>query len=251
MSIAKMLYPSGDGDDCYYHNGIAIGIVTDLNDPEKLGRVKVKLLMRDSSAYETGYIRVMTPMTGKQWGMFFFPEVGDEVIIAFAGGDIMRPYVLGALWNQTYKPPSEIADGNNHTRTIKTKSGHQLIFHDEKGKEHIEIHTPQSLRLILDDETGCIEMKDKDKKEFIKIDSKNGAITLYAEKKIVIKTGNTSIEMDGNANKMKIEASQSIQIKAQQISMEATAGLQLKSSSNIQIKSDGPVSVKGAVAKIN
>ena len=52
--------------------GLMPAVVTDIDDPDKLGRVKVKLLNRDTTEYETDFIRVMTPMTGQQWGMFFF-----------------------------------------------------------------------------------------------------------------------------------------------------------------------------------
>lgn len=251
MSIAKMLYPQSENDDSYYCNGILVGVVTDINDPEKLGRVKVKLLMRDSSAFETDFVRVMTTMSGKQWGNFFFPEVGDEVIVAFAGGDLTRPYVLGSLWNQEYKPPVEIQSGKNDIRQIKTKSGSLLTFCDEDGKERIEQITPKSLCVMLNDENEVIEIKDKGGKNIVKIDSKNGIVTVNAEKKIVIKTGNASIEMDGSANTIVLESSQSLKMKSQQISIEAKGGLQMKSSGNINIKSDGPVNIKGAVAKIN
>lgn len=252
MSIAKLLYNEFDMNSNFYFNGgIAVGIVTDINDPEKLGRIKVKLLMRDSSEFETDFIRIMTPMTGKEWGMLFFPEIGDEVIVAFAGGDIARPYVLGSLWNQEYKPPVEIKDGKNDIRQIKTKSGNTLTFTDEKDKEKIQINTPKSLNIIMDEENEVITLNDKDKKNILKIDSKNGIVTINAEKKIVIKTGNASIELDGNSNQIIMESTQMIQLKSQQISIEAKSALQMKASSNINLKSDGPVNIKGAVVKVN
>ncbi len=251
MGIVKDFYDNAEQYENYYFNGIAVGVVTDIDDPEKRSRLKVKILMRDSSEFETDYIRVMTPMTGKEWGMFTFPEVGDEVILAFAGGDMTRPYVLGSLCNQDYKAPIEIQDGKNITRQIKTKCGHELTFHDEDGKEHIEVKTPKSLTILVDDEAEKIELRDKNQKNLMKIDSKNGIVTINAEKKIVIKTGNATIEMDGSSNQITMESNQSIQLKSQQISINAKGSLELKASSNMNIKTDGVLSMKGAVAKLN
>lgn len=250
MSITELFF-EGENKDKQLFAGVTVGVVTDINDPEKLGRVKVKLLDRDTSEFETDYIRVMTPMTGAQWGMFFFPEIGDEVLVAFGGGDLTRPYILGSLWNQNNKPPVEIQDSKNDIRKIKTKSGHELIFKDEESHETIEIKTPKLLTISMDDEKEVIQVKDKEGKNILKIDSANGIVTILAEKKISIKTGNSSIDMDGDSNRIVIESNQSLQLKSQQISIEAKSGLDIKASSNMNIKSDGPLSLKGAVIKAN
>lgn len=246
-----MFLSQWDTDSQFYAYGVAVGVVTDINDPEKRGRLKVKLIARDTSEYETDYIRVLTPMCGKQWGSFFFPEVGDEVLVAFGGGDISRPYVLGSLWNENDKPPVEIKDGKNDIREIKTKSGHILKFLDEKDKEEILITTPKYLTISMNDEKEVIAVQDKEGKNILKIDSKNGAVTVNADKKIILKTGNASIEMDGSNNQITIESNQSIRLKSQQISIEAKGGIDMKASSNINVKSDGPLSLKGAVIKAN
>ena len=38
---------------------------------------------------------------GKDRGQLMLPQVGDEVLVGFEGGDPHKPYVLGALWNGT------------------------------------------------------------------------------------------------------------------------------------------------------
>ena len=121
MSILKALSEEKQQYPFSSFLGIMPAVITDIDDPEKLGRVKVKLLNRDTSEYETDFIRIMTPMTGQQWGMFFFPEVGDEVLVGFSGGEIARPYVLGALWNKNNTPPVTIENKENKLRKIKTK----------------------------------------------------------------------------------------------------------------------------------
>ncbi len=251
MSMSDIFDNTGDytsPNDC---SGVMPAVVTSIDDPDKLGRVKVKLLNRNTSDDETGFIRVMTPMVGAQWGMFFLPEVGDEVLVAFSGGDIARPYVLGSLWNQKKKPPVEIKDQKNDLRKIKTKSGHELNFYDENGKETIQLLTPKGLEMKLDDEKETIILKDKNTKNVIKIDVKNGMVTVESEKKISITAGNSKILLDGTGNTVSIESAQSLKIKSQQVSIEAQGALNLKSTGSLNVSADGPLSLKGAITKIN
>ncbi len=79
-------------------NGVVIGIVTNNNDPQGMGRVRVRFPWRGDDD-ESYWARVATMMAGKDRGTFFLPEVDDEVLVAFDHGDINHPYVIGALWN--------------------------------------------------------------------------------------------------------------------------------------------------------
>lgn len=249
MSITDIL---GNADDLrHVFVGVTVGIVTDIDDPDKLGRIKVKLLNRDKSTDETDFIRIASPMVGRQWGMFFFPEVGDEVLVAFGHGNIERPYVIGSLWNQNYKPPVEIQEKQNKERIIKTKSGHELIFHDEDQKDSIEIHTPKKLTVRLDDANEIISIKDKMGNNIMKIDAKNGIITVTAEKQLEVESGNAFMKLDATTNKITIESPQSLHIKSQQINIESTGTLNLTATSSINIKSDSATKIKGASIKLN
>src|SRR5690242_926559 len=103
-------------------NGIVIGLVKDLEDPQNLGRVRVTFPYLDDQLSD--WARLVTPMAGKDRGVFFRPEVGDEVLVAFELGDVRRPYVLGALWSTTDTPPPD--DGkakDNNWRFIKSRKG--------------------------------------------------------------------------------------------------------------------------------
>ena len=231
--------------------GLMPAVVTDIDDPDKLGRVKVKLLNSDTTEYETDFIRVMTPMTGQQWGMFFFPEVGDEVLVGFSNGEMAKPYVLGMLWNQNNKPPVTIENKENMIRKIKTKHGHELIFQDKQEEDFIQINTPQKLEIKLEDKNQMIYIKEKNGKNIIKIDGKNGIVTINAEKKIDIASGNSRMTLDGEGNKVTISSGQAIEIKATQIVLDAKSTLDLKASGTVTVKADGPANIKGAVVKLN
>jgi type VI secretion system secreted protein VgrG len=45
------------------------------------------------------WVRVATPVAGQNWGSVFTPRLGQEVLVAFANGDIERPLVVGSAYN--------------------------------------------------------------------------------------------------------------------------------------------------------
>ncbi len=105
MSIIDLLKEeSSKSDDKMY--GLTLGIVTNTEDPENLGRVKVQLLLRDTSDNETDWIRVAVPFAGNKMGAYFIPDVDDEVLVGFINGDIHKPFVMAGLWNTKNKTPS-------------------------------------------------------------------------------------------------------------------------------------------------
>src|SRR5689334_14892537 len=86
-------------------NGVVIGIVADLDDPENLGRVRLKLPHLGGEL--TDWTRLATPMGGKGRGLFCRPEKDDEVLILYEHGDPRRSYVVGSLWSREDRPPDD------------------------------------------------------------------------------------------------------------------------------------------------
>lgn len=236
------------GGDAPSLAGVCPAVVTNINDPDKLGRVKVKLLNLDLPDYETDFIRVMTPMSGAGWGMLFFPNVGDEVLVAFCGGDISRAYVLGSLWNKNFKTPAEIKE-DNPIRMIQTKAGHKLVFDDSDGKEKIILQTKNELLIKLDDEKNCITVQDKGGKNLIKVDSANGTITIQADKKVNISAGSTKIIMESGGS-LSVSSDSSAKIKSSKITVSGDSA-EVKGGSSLKLSSGGQASLKGAAVKIN
>lgn len=135
------------------NNGVVIGIVTDLQDDDGLGRVKVKYPTLDDQ--ESEWARLVAPMAGKNRGTFFRPEVGDEVLVAHELNEPRRPYVLGSLWSSEDTPPPD--DGNakqNNWRFIQSRSGHRILLDDTSGGERIEILDKDGARKVLIDSSG-------------------------------------------------------------------------------------------------
>lgn len=116
--------------------GPTTGTVVDNNDPEHMGRIKVRLRWLDEGD-TTRWLRMMMPYTGNSRGVMFLPEIDDEVVVSFELGDPERPIVLGSLWNGKDKA---LSVDNNEAKRIVTRSGNTIQFFDEDGKnERIEI----------------------------------------------------------------------------------------------------------------
>lgn len=130
--------------------GVVIGLVSNIGDPEGLGRVKVSFPWLDES-HESDWARLALPWAGNGRGVFAALEVGDEVLVAFEHGDMARPYIVGCLWNGRDKPPAAaVAEGRRlillHTageqmislddvaRTIEVKNGAQRVTLDGAGR---------------------------------------------------------------------------------------------------------------------
>ena len=138
---------------------MAIGIVTDNQDPADLGRVKIKLptLADDQTTF---WSRVAAPGAGAERGMQFIPEVEDEVLIGFPFGDISTPIVIGGLWNGVDKPPlttsKAIVGGKVEKRVIKSRTGHTITLDDASSGGGITIEDPKGNKIFLDTQKNSL-----------------------------------------------------------------------------------------------
>lgn len=135
--------------------GVYPALVTDVQDPDGQGRVKVSLPFVNGAEgpQAAAWARLATFMAGADRGSWFIPEVNDEVLVAFLAGDARHPVVIGALWNGVDAPP-ETMDANNNLRSITSRSGHRLLFDDSLAAEKVVLETQGGHRLELDDAAG-------------------------------------------------------------------------------------------------
>jgi uncharacterized protein involved in type VI secretion and phage assembly len=194
--------------------GIVVGIVTNNQDPDNMGRVKVKFPWL-SDTDESYWARLATPMAGKDRGIYVLPDIDDEVLIAFEHGDVRFPYILGALWNGQDNPPEQNSDGKNNIRMIKSRSGHIIRLNDEDGKETIEII-------------------DKSGKNSIAIDTANNAIAITSDKDITLKATNGTIKLE-----------------AQKVEIKSSTDTKIEASAGMDIKATGTMNVRGATINLN
>ena len=95
---------AGSGEAPSRIDGVTLGVVTDTDDPDGLGRVKVRLQWL-SQCVETAWARIAVPWAGRNRGSYLPPEVGDDALVAFQHGDVRFPYVVGFLWSEQASPP--------------------------------------------------------------------------------------------------------------------------------------------------
>ena len=224
--------------------GVTPAKVTDIGDPEKMGRVKVEILNMGTKGQTTDFIRVVSPMAGKNCGIQFLPEVGDEVLVAFCGDGMSQPYVIGSLYSNRneYKLPSPMGkDIPNDIRMIKTKSGHTITFGDKKGEENIEIKSAKEMVIKIDDKENSIKISDKDGKNLMTLNAANGTISITADQKLELKAAGSGITMDNNG--VQIKSGNKLDMTGQQVSINGKGSLNLTSS--------GPTNVKGSIVQVN
>lgn len=226
-------------------------------DDKHPGMVKVELFLGEEGRNQSDWLRVSQPYAGKGYGNYFLPEIGDEVVVAFNQGSRDNPIVLGSLWNQVDTVPTDTAVEQNTIKRIQTKGGHQIIFNDEGGKESITIQTPKALTLLLDDENDIISLSDGDGKNMVTIDGSSGAVTVQADKKLVLDVGGSGLTIDGTGksatlkmDNITVEASQGLTLKGQNIKVDG-AMVAVAASGNGEFTASGILTLKGAMAKIN
>jgi uncharacterized protein involved in type VI secretion and phage assembly len=229
--------------------GLVVGVVTNIQDPENLGRVKVKLTVRDDDNNESAWARVLAPFAGSKMGAYFLPDVDDEVVVAFLGGQLEKPIVIGAVWNKSSKPPVGHDEGKNKTKVIKTKTGHELTFFDD-DEGSVELKTAAGQKVTMDDKAKKLIVSDSSGGNTVSILEKSGTIQIKADSKIEIKAGSASLIIDGKAGKISMQGN-NINAKGVQIEMKADATLSLKSDGMLEAKSSGITQVKGNPVSIN
>jgi uncharacterized protein involved in type VI secretion and phage assembly len=145
-----------DGDAPRYF-GVFPAIVTDIVDPEKLGRIQVKFpsLGGDGEAVRA-WATLVTPYADDDQGFEVLPAVDTQVVVSFEAGDLRRPYIMGSTWNGSEAMPEPPASPNNK-RLIKTRSGSLLEFDDTDGAAKVTISMSSGHKVVLDD--GAQEVK--------------------------------------------------------------------------------------------
>jgi uncharacterized protein involved in type VI secretion and phage assembly len=214
--------------------GLVVGLVTNINDPEERGRIKVKFPWL-SDDVESAWARIASPGAGPDRGLYWLPEVNDEVLLGFEHGDPNRPYVLGSLWNGQDNPPIPLSEalenGKIRHRIFQTRLGHKISLIDG-SKQSILLETVDGHLLALEDEDRRIRLTTANGLALVLDDSSN-EISLDSQGTLNIKSG-TNLTIEAGAN---------LELKGQTFSLSSSATGEVKAGANLD--------VKGAVVKIN
>lgn len=136
---------------------LVVGEVTNNDDPEHQGRVRVRFPTL-SDQDESSWARLAAPGAGARRGLQWSPSVGDEVLVGFEYGDVHRPVVLGGLWNRTDPPPeaAPATDGEVRTRVMATGTDHRLEMVDDPGRVTLTLGDAASEVTLTEAETRVV-----------------------------------------------------------------------------------------------
>ena len=199
--------------DLAYIPGVVVGVVTNNQDPDGMGRVKVRLPAL-SDTDESNWARIASPMAGKDRGVYFLPEIDDEVLVAFEHGNPSFPLILGALWNGQDSPPAKNEDGKNDVRVIKSRSGHVIRLTDKDNEAKIEIIDNSGKNsLVFDTAANLVKIESS---QDITLSAANGTIKLEAKAIEIVASGTATVEARSNLD---VKASGALALKGATIDL--------------------------------
>lgn len=220
-------------------------------DPDGAFRVKISLPNLDGDASPI-WARLLHPYASDKAGLFFYPELQDEVLVGFLGQDPRNAVILGGLYSKKRQPPFEIPDDTNPNKGIKTPNALSLSF-DDKDKV-IKIETPAGQVVTLSDKDKSIVLEDQHGN---KLSTDDGGITLDSSKDISIKAkGNISMEATGNieaksTGNTAIKATGNFEASGMKVDLKAQTSLSAQGTASAELKASGMITVQGAMVKIN
>jgi uncharacterized protein involved in type VI secretion and phage assembly len=202
-----------------------VALVTNVKDPEKQGRVKLKFPWL-SDTYESDWARVVQAGAGDKRGLLVLPEVNDEVLVGFEHGDVRWPYVIGGIYNGVDKPEPDdkLLDGSGgkvNRRWFRSRRGHLLSFDDA-------------------DDGGGIVLETSDGKQVVSLNAAKTRVHVTSGGDILIEGGGKiTIKAGGD---LAIEAKTALSLKGQKVSVSGD--------STVEVKSSGSMSVEGSTVGV-
>jgi type VI secretion system secreted protein VgrG len=260
---ATVKVPPYTNPQVYRDAGPQTAVVKENHDKDGGGRVKVHFPWQKSSEM-TPWVRITTAHAGKDKGMHFIPEVDEEVLVDFEGGDIEKPFITGSVYHGNAK--SGKGDKDNTIKMLMTKSGNAIIFNDEEGSIKI-LDKKGSTIYIKGDDT--IEVTSKKKvtvnSKDVEVNADNN-ITLNAKKDIVLNaqgaikaTAMKDVKIASSTDKVAIEGMQDVSVKSTMaVKIEATTEFKAKGTVGatveglkLDLKGTAMASLQAALVKIN
>lgn len=214
--------------------------IIDNHDPNGMGRVKVAFAWQKEKGGNTPWIRMINPHSGNGKGFYFIPEVGEEVLVGFEGGNAEKPFVLGSMYNGPGK--STQGDASNNFKAIQTRGGHMIKFDDSDGAEMITISDKNGNTVVLNTNEKSITINSPEK-----IDIVSKEINIIGENNVNISSKATA--MDGS-DSVTISSKTQVETGAPSVSITGEKDVAIDS---MQVNMSGSVTtnVKGTILNLN
>ena len=231
--------------------GLTLGIVAQNYDKDMPGRLCVSVPVRDKDANKLQWARLVMPSGGKDWGSYFMPEIGDEVVLAFENGNIEKPFVMGCTCLENSHFLVGAVDEKNQYKQIMTKNGSTILFEDNKegegDKDKITLITAKKRHsIVLDNENKKIVIQDEKGKNRFEMLTEKGQIKIVSEKSLDILVSDTiKIHLNGETGAVSIKANELNVKVSKQLKMESDGGFTGKGA-NVKVEGTSTVKVESA-----
>ena len=224
--------------------GLQTGVVQKIDgDPAGEFRVYVTLPLLQASGDLGVWARLGSFYASNGIGAEFYPEIGDEVVVAFMNDDPRFPAIVGSLYSKGRAPPVPPAAANNQ-KSIVTKSKLRIDFFEDK--KAVEISTPKGQSVRIDDNAGTIVVKDSNKNTAT---FASGGITLDSGANITLTAkGNINITAQGN---LALKAQANVTVDGLQIAQKAQTSFSAEGTAEAKLTASGMLTIQGAMVKIN
>ena len=224
--------------------GIQIGTVKQIQeDPGKQFRVLVTVPTVDSEGHAL-WARLARPYATNNAGWFFYPEVGDEVLLAFLDGDPRYPVIIGSLHSGPRPPPLPVEKPNNQ-KGIVTRAQLKVLFDEEK--KIITLRTPAGNTAVLSDDAKSITLTDENGNS-----AKLGTdgITLTSASNIVLKAAQ-NISLTADAGTVTVKGTQGVTVSGLTVSLTADTEFSATGNASAKLTASGQTQIQGAMVMIN
>lgn len=224
--------------------GLQIGVVKQIDsDPANQFRVLVTVPTIDSTGQGL-WARLARPYATTNAGNFFYPEVGDEVVLAFLDDDPRFPVIVGSLYSSQLAAPFT-PDAKNSTKAIITKAQLKVLFDEEK--KVLTLSTPGGQTVVLSDDQKSITLTDQNSNS-VKLGT--DGITLTSASDVVIKAAQ-NITLEAQSGSLSAKGTQGVTVTGLKISLSADTEFAASGNASAALTASGETTVKGAVVMIN
>lgn len=230
--------------------------------PKGSVRVRVKLMQEDMDIFDG--VPVLTCYGGGDYGAYCLPEEGDVVRVTFPGGDLRHPVVTGCRFPESSRFVENTYEKKNLNKAWKFKNGSSIVLSGDKGEGRIEVSGAEKMEWMLDEKDQQTAFGDKEKKNRVFLDKKEGKALVTSEKVIRLECGESSLELKENgtvtlkckqltleAKNVKINGKTKVQVEGQEIAIQGTSGVSVSGKGQVKVEGKGGLKLSGAIIHLN
>ncbi|WP_419813181.1 phage baseplate assembly protein V [Bacterioplanoides sp.] len=194
--------------------------VVDTADPEKRGRVRLRIPSVLGDAESSWALPCVPFAGGSGYGWFAVPPLDSQLWVEFEEGDINRPIWVGAFWQVSDDVPENAAQDEPTVFLLQTPAGNRLELNDTEGEEALTLFHPSEAQLQIDSNGSCAVTDANGSKLVLDASNNECVIEDSNGNKLVMSSSGTKVE-DASGNSIEM-ASSGITVSGQQIVIEGS-----------------------------